>query len=79
MCLTLNTFPNPSNGDLFIESNDIIEFLEIKDISGKFVLEMFPQKNKVHIQTSQFENSFYFVSCVIKNEWITRKIILNHR
>ena len=77
--ITLNTFPNPSNGDLFIESNDIIEFLEIKDISGKLVLEMFPQKNKVHIQTSQFENSFYFISCIIKNEWITRKIILNHR
>ena len=43
-----------NGGDLFIESNDIIEFLEIKDISGKLVLEMFPQKNKVHIQTSQF-------------------------
>ena len=40
---------------------------------------MCPQKNKVHIQTSQFENSFYFLSCLIENEWITRKIILNQR
>ena len=77
--ITINTFPNPSNGDLFIESNDIIKSLEIKDISGKLVLEMCPQKNKVHIQTSQFENSFYFLSCLIENEWITRKIILNQR
>ena len=73
----LNTFPNPSNGDLFIESNDPIESLEIKDLAGRVVLEMAPQKSKVHIQTSQLKNSFYFLSCLIKQEWVSRKIILN--
>ena len=73
----LNTFPNPSNGDLFIKSNDPIESLEIKDLSGRVVLEMTPQKSKIHIQTSQLKNSFYFLSCLIKKEWVTRKIILN--
>ena len=73
----LNTFPNPSNGDLFIKSNDPIESLEIKDLSGRVVLEMNPQKSKIHIQTSQLKNSFYFLSCLIKKEWVTRKIILN--
>ena len=77
--ITLNTFPNPSNGDLFIESNDIIKSLEIKDLSGKLLVVMYPQKSKVYIKTSQFESSFYFLSCLIKQEWITRKIILNHR
>ena len=77
--ITLNTFPNPSNGDLFIESNDIINSLEIKDLSGKLLVKMCPQKNNVHIPTSQFENSFYFLSCLIKQEWITRKIIINQR
>ena len=75
----INTFPNPSNGDLFIESNDPIELLEIKDLSGRVVLKMTPQKSKVHIQTSQLKNSFYFLSCFIKQEWVSRKIILNHR
>jgi len=73
----LNAFPNPSNGDLFIESNDPIESLEIKDLSGKVVLKMSPKKTKVLIHTSQLKNSFYFVSCLIKNEWVTRKFILN--
>jgi hypothetical protein len=75
----LNTFPNPTNGDLFIESNDPIESLEIKDLSGRVVLEMTPQRIKVHIQTLQLKNSFYFLSCFIKQEWVTRKIIINQR
>ena len=73
----LNTFPNPSNEDLFIKSNDPIEILEIKDISGKVVLQENPKKNKVHIKTSQLKNSFYFLSCFIKKQWVTRKIIVN--
>ena len=72
----LNTFPNPSYGELFINSNDPIELLEIKDLSGRVVFEMSPQKSKIHIQTSQLKNSLYFLSCLIKKEWITRKIIL---
>ena len=73
----LNTFPNPSYGDLFIKSNDPIKFLEIKDLSGRVVLKMNPQKSKVHIQTSQLKTSLYFLRCLINKEWITRKIILN--
>ena len=73
----LNTFPNPSKGDLFIESNELIESIEIKDLTGRVVLKLTPQKNKIHIQTSQLKNSFYFLSCFIKQEWISRKIILN--
>ncbi len=73
----LNAFPNPSNGGLFIKSNDPIELLEIKDISGRVVLQENPKKNKVHIKTSQLKNSFYFLSCFIKQQWVTRKIIIN--
>ena len=73
----LNAFPNPSNGNLFIKSNDPIELLEIKDISGRVVLQENPKKNKVHIKTSQLKNSFYFLSCFIKQQWVTRKIIIN--
>ena len=73
----LNTFPNPTNGDLFIESNEPIDFLEIKDLSGKLVLEMTPKKGRIHIKTSQLKNSFYFLSCFIKQTWVTKKIILN--
>ena len=73
----LNTYPNPSNGALFIESNNPIESLKIKDLSGRVVLEMTPQKSKVHINARQLENHFYFLSCLIKQKWVTKKIVLN--
>jgi len=73
----LNTFPNPSNGSLFIESNDPIESLLIIDISGRIVLQKNTQKNKVYIKTTQLKNSFYFLSCFINKQWVTRKIIIN--
>jgi len=60
----LKTFPNPSNGGLFVESNDPIESLVIKDISGRVVLQKNTKKNRVHIKTSQLKKSFYF--CDIK-------------
>ena len=71
----LNTFPNPSFGELFIESNDLIKFLKVKDLSGKVVFEIAPFKRKVHINISELKNSFYFLSCFIKEEWVTKKII----
>ena len=75
--VSLKTFPNPTNGDLFIESKYLIESLEIKDPSGRIVFEMSPKKTNVFIHTSQLKSSFYFLSCLIKNEWVTRKIIIN--
>ena len=75
----INIFPNPSNGELFIKSNDLIEYLEIKDLAGRVVLQKNPQKNTVHIQTSQLKNSFYLLRCLIKKEWVTRKIMVNQK
>ena len=75
----LKTFPNPSYGDLLIESNDPIELLEINDLSGRVVMQMTPQTSKVQIQTSQLKNYFYILSCYINKEWIRRKIIIKQR
>ena len=75
----LKAYPNPSNKDLFIESNKPIDLLEIKDLSGRVLLEMVPQKRRVHIQISQLKNTYCFLNCLIDQEWVSRKIILNQR
>ena len=75
--IILNTFPNPSNGSLFIQSNQPIDEIQIHDISGRVILEVKPQLSIYHIQTSHLKNQLYFVKCLINQDWITRKIILN--
>ena len=75
----LNTYPNPSFGNLFIESNDPIEALTIKDLTGRVVLEMKPQKSKVEIETLGLTNDLYFVNCLVKQKWVTKKLIIGQR
>ena len=75
--VSLNIFPNPSNGDIFIKSNNTIKSIKIKDLCGRVVLEITPQQSNVQIQTWQLDNAFYFLSCLINEEWITQKIIIN--
>ena len=35
----LNIFPNPSNGDIFIKSNNTIKSLKIRDLCGRVCLK----------------------------------------
>ena len=75
--LFLNIFPNPSNGYLFIESNDPVEFLEITDLSGRTVLKSSPKKRSINIDVSKLKNYFYVLNCFINRKWVRKKIIIN--
>jgi hypothetical protein len=75
----LNTFPNPASDNLFIESNDPIETIEIKDLTGRIVLEMKPQKSKVEIETTGLTSDLYFLNCFVNQKWVTKKIIISER
>ena len=75
----LNTYPNPSFGNLFVESNDPIEALKIKDLTGRVVLEMKPQKSKVEIETTELTNDLYFLNCFVNQKWVTKKLVISKR
>ena len=75
--ISIRTFPNPAIEKLFVESNDPIEILKIKDLAGRIVFEMRPQNSKVAIETSEFNRELYFLSCLINQKWVTKKIILS--
>jgi hypothetical protein len=75
----LNTFPNPASDNLFIESNDPIETIEIKDLTGRIVLEMKPQKSKIEIETTGLTSDLYFLNCFVNQKWVTKKIIISER
>ena len=74
----LNTFPNPSNGTLIIESNGFIEEVQIRDMAGRIVIDKKPINTKCHIETSELSNDFYFLYCLVQKEWIKKKILLGH-
>ena len=55
------------------------EALTIKDLTGRVVLEMKPQKSKVEIETLGLTNDLYFVNCLVKQKWVTKKLIIGQR
>ena len=74
----LNTFPNPSSEVLFMESNNPIEKIQLRDMTGRNVIEMTTENNTLQINTSELSNDIYFLYCLVQNEWIKRKIIIAH-
>ena len=52
----LNTFPNPSSEVLFMESNNPIEKIQLRDMTGRNVIEMTTENNSLQINTSELSN-----------------------
>ena len=61
---SLNLFPNPSNGDLYIQSNINYNKIEVFSLQGHLVFSLKSGTSKIDV--SNFENGFYFI--VLSNE-----------
>ena len=69
----INIFPNPSNQDLFIETDQVLN-LEIFDISGKIIQQKSIKRNT---KISIYKKGVFFLKFINKNETIVKKIIIN--
>ena len=76
----VNIYPNPSNGDIFIELTEIFSNTKIQifDIYGKLLKEQIFTNNTLHVQLNDLACGIYFVKIIDdKNGVVTRKIIIN--
>ena len=60
--LTINIFPNPSNSDITLTSNEIIKVVRIYSATGSQEKEIFSQQNNqtLNIDISQLSNGLHF-------------------
>ena len=76
---TISLYPNPVNDMLNISSTDNIKSLEIKDLLGRIVYSSLDiNSNSISLNTSNFSNNIYIVSCLINDKLIVNKIIISH-
>lgn len=60
---SLNFYPNPATEKLTIESpNEELQFIEIRDMKGKLILELSKEKSINEIDISNLTNGTYFIS-----------------
>jgi hypothetical protein len=69
---SISIHPNPTKGELRIESGDLqVEIVEILDITGRAVLI----SHESTINISQFSTGTYFVKLKTEKGELTKKII----
>lgn len=75
----IKIYPNPvTDGSTIIDSENPIQMLEVRDITGKIVFSSSPLTKRVAIECN-WPSGIYLAHIQIKGEWINKKIqVINH-
>jgi hypothetical protein len=78
--ILLTIYPNPANNSAFIKSNFVIENINITDLSGKLIqqIKINNSSNYYQINTATLTNGFYLIQVNTNNEFVTKKLIVQH-
>lgn len=75
----LNIFPNPSSGNVTLQSSQLISetTISLYDVLGKMVFsnKVIPQNGTISLDFSSFKNGVYFVKIASKGRDLVRRII----
>ena len=75
----LELYPNPSNEQLYIQAESIIQRIEIHDLRGSLIKGEFLNNTQHLINTKDFLNGFYIVSAIFENGTKTiAKVLVQH-
>ena len=73
----LKVFPVPTSQNLTIESNDIIEEVQLFDMKGALTFRELHNQIKVNLNLESFEEGIYMLRVRKANDvWETKKVIL---
>jgi len=73
----IRIFPNPSNSKVFVESESIIEKIEVFTISGLLINYSVVKMNTGNLDFSNFEDGIYLIKVVTKDGTLNRKVLIN--
>ena len=72
----LSIFPIPATDFITLNSSDIINKIEIFDVSGKNILSQNLNSNDINVNTQNLTNGIYFIKIQTSNTTTTKKIII---
>lgn len=67
--LTFELFPNPSDGNFTINSETLIDKIEVIDVQGKIIIHLIPKKYNTSINLSDYNSGLYKVKVYSKNSF----------
>lgn len=70
-------YPNPVTDKFYIETNEVINAIEIIDLSGKSIRKInFSNKSSLQVDVSHIIPGVYFVKLIKKEDVVLRKLII---
>ena len=75
----IRVFPNPViNGSTVVESNDPIQILVVKDVTGRTITSIFPNTNRTVVDCD-WSSGIYILQMQVNGRWLNKKIqVLNN-
>lgn len=70
----IEIYPIPANDKLFIDTDELIELIELRDISGQYIKELECTNNTIN--TSQLNRGTYLLSIKLNGKFIVKKLII---
>ena len=74
----INTFPNPVNKILNVESDSKILSVSIYNFIGVKVYSVYPKASKVLINTSALTNGLFVIEALTETQRISKNILIQH-
>jgi hypothetical protein len=74
----MNTYPNPTNGEVFIENHlDEIQSLQIVDMQGRVHVSLNDVQDEIiKVDLSSFDSGVYLIKAKSNNETLTSRILV---
>jgi hypothetical protein len=69
-------YPNPTEGQLFIEVEGDAKEIYLADINGKLLEKYTISERKIEINISKYATGIYFLEYMYKGKWLTGKVVL---
>lgn len=70
-------FPNPTSGVLNIQSEKVIDKLELRDVFGRSIMAKKPKTSNFKLDLKQLPNNIYFMSYSVDNAWHNHSIVVS--
>lgn len=72
----IEIYPNPTDGMLYIRSNNTINKVIVTDMTGKVILDEIGGSNEVEIDLSSNAQGMYLLNVVTDNDFYVEKVVL---
>jgi hypothetical protein len=71
---SINIYPNPGNGSLWLTSSAMIGDLKISNLAGQIIYQGRPGEKQLHFQLD--EAGMYFIQIFTANQHVTKKVVV---